>query len=202
VLSLLTLTLTTSVQTAGCGKPILLVHGFGANLKHYRKTIPALATQYKVQIENWMPAGAQRISPRLTEIQVGMPCPHERQLILPIFISQLSTRDISKQLRWNGRTEHGADTGSSAVACRAAGKHQIPSCAASARSALQVCNSNLHGTMYVSLPFHFHSGSITRLRCLDAIANGHPSASPTSTPNALVRAVLCTGVCSRLAWIW
>lgn len=29
--------------TAGCGKPVLLVHGFGASCGHYRKTIPFLA---------------------------------------------------------------------------------------------------------------------------------------------------------------
>ncbi|WIA13226.1 hypothetical protein OEZ85_006818 [Tetradesmus obliquus] len=29
--------------TAGCGKPVLLVHGFGASAGHYRKTIPYLA---------------------------------------------------------------------------------------------------------------------------------------------------------------
>eukprot|EP00878_Enallax_costatus_P022864 GHUV01024297.1.p1 GENE.GHUV01024297.1~~GHUV01024297.1.p1 ORF type:complete len:270 (+),score=66.19 GHUV01024297.1:572-1381(+) len=29
--------------TAGCGKPVLLVHGFGASSGHYRKTIPWLA---------------------------------------------------------------------------------------------------------------------------------------------------------------
>eukprot|EP00775_Hariotina_reticulata_P013508 gene13508-13633_t len=31
--------------TAGCGKPVLLVHGFGASSGHYRKTIPYLAQQ-------------------------------------------------------------------------------------------------------------------------------------------------------------
>lgn len=37
------------VQTAGCGKPVLLVHGFGASCGHYRKTIPFLAQNgYKV----------------------------------------------------------------------------------------------------------------------------------------------------------
>jgi alpha-beta hydrolase superfamily lysophospholipase len=29
--------------TAGCGKPVLLVHGFGASCGHYRRTIPFLA---------------------------------------------------------------------------------------------------------------------------------------------------------------
>eukprot|EP00882_Tetradesmus_deserticola_P025252 GHRQ01027719.1.p1 GENE.GHRQ01027719.1~~GHRQ01027719.1.p1 ORF type:complete len:335 (+),score=95.79 GHRQ01027719.1:210-1214(+) len=29
--------------TAGCGKPVLLVHGFGASAGHYRRTIPHLA---------------------------------------------------------------------------------------------------------------------------------------------------------------
>uniref|UniRef100_A0A383WBY5 AB hydrolase-1 domain-containing protein n=1 Tax=Tetradesmus obliquus TaxID=3088 RepID=A0A383WBY5_TETOB len=29
--------------TAGCGKPVMLVHGFGASAGHYRKTIPYLA---------------------------------------------------------------------------------------------------------------------------------------------------------------
>lgn len=37
------------LQTAGCGKPVLLVHGFGASCGHYRKTIPFLAENgYKV----------------------------------------------------------------------------------------------------------------------------------------------------------
>lgn len=34
--------------TAGCGRPVVLVHGFGASSGHYRRTIPALAKQYKV----------------------------------------------------------------------------------------------------------------------------------------------------------
>jgi hypothetical protein len=35
--------------TAGCGKPVLLVHGFGASCGHYRRTIPFLAQNgYKV----------------------------------------------------------------------------------------------------------------------------------------------------------
>lgn len=36
-------------HTAGCGKPVLLVHGFGANARHWRKTVPALVAEgYKV----------------------------------------------------------------------------------------------------------------------------------------------------------
>lgn len=38
-----TLHLLCVLQTAGCGKPVLLVHGFGASCGHYRKTIPYLA---------------------------------------------------------------------------------------------------------------------------------------------------------------
>ncbi len=38
------------VQTAGCGKPVLLIHGFGASLGHFRKNIPALcAAGYKAR---------------------------------------------------------------------------------------------------------------------------------------------------------
>lgn len=37
------------LQTAGCGEPILLVHGFGASAGHYRRLIPVLAKQYKVR---------------------------------------------------------------------------------------------------------------------------------------------------------
>ncbi|GAB4824123.1 hypothetical protein N2152v2_011169 [Parachlorella kessleri] len=36
------------VQTAGCGKPIVLVHGFGASLDHYKRNFPVLAANYKV----------------------------------------------------------------------------------------------------------------------------------------------------------
>lgn len=34
---------TSGVQVAGCGKPILMVHGFGASIGHWKKNIPALA---------------------------------------------------------------------------------------------------------------------------------------------------------------
>ena len=34
--------------TAGCGEPVLLVHGFGASAGHYRRLIPVLAQEYKV----------------------------------------------------------------------------------------------------------------------------------------------------------
>lgn len=35
--------------TAGCGEPVLLLHGFGGNLGYWRETIPALASRgYKV----------------------------------------------------------------------------------------------------------------------------------------------------------
>lgn len=37
-------------QTAGCGPPVLLVHGFGASVGHYRKLIPALAQTHKVRL--------------------------------------------------------------------------------------------------------------------------------------------------------
>lgn len=35
-------------KTAGCGEPILLVHGFGLSSFHYRRNIPVLAEKYKV----------------------------------------------------------------------------------------------------------------------------------------------------------
>lgn len=39
---------TINYVTAGCGPPVLLVHGFGASVGHWRKTIPFLAQNYKV----------------------------------------------------------------------------------------------------------------------------------------------------------
>ena len=39
------------MQTAGCGKPVVLVHGFGASLDHYKRNIPVLAANYKASIE-------------------------------------------------------------------------------------------------------------------------------------------------------
>jgi pimeloyl-ACP methyl ester carboxylesterase len=36
-------------QSAGCGEPIVLVHGFGLSSFHYRRNIPELAKQYKVR---------------------------------------------------------------------------------------------------------------------------------------------------------
>lgn len=45
--------------TAGCGRPVVLVHGFGASLGHYRKTIPALAAEgYKVYALDLLGFGA------------------------------------------------------------------------------------------------------------------------------------------------
>ncbi|GFR45958.1 hypothetical protein Agub_g7427, partial [Astrephomene gubernaculifera] len=35
-------------KTAGCGEPILLVHGFGLSSFHFRRNIPVLAEKYKV----------------------------------------------------------------------------------------------------------------------------------------------------------
>ena len=35
-------------QTAGCGAPIVLVHGFGASTGHYKKNIAVLSKKYKV----------------------------------------------------------------------------------------------------------------------------------------------------------
>lgn len=35
-------------KTAGCGEPIVLVHGFGLSSFHYRRNIPILAKNYKV----------------------------------------------------------------------------------------------------------------------------------------------------------
>eukprot|EP00877_Chromochloris_zofingiensis_P001857 jgi/Chrzof1/11672/Cz06g04170.t1_PPH3 len=44
--------------TAGCGEPILLVHGFGASAGHYRRLIPVLAKQYKVYAIDLLGFGA------------------------------------------------------------------------------------------------------------------------------------------------
>ena len=33
---------------AGCGKPLLFVHGFGASIGHWRKNIAVLSKDYKV----------------------------------------------------------------------------------------------------------------------------------------------------------
>ena len=38
----------TAYVTAGCGEPLLLVHGFGASAGHFRRLIPVLAKKYKV----------------------------------------------------------------------------------------------------------------------------------------------------------
>ena len=38
-------------QTAGCGAPVVLVHGFGASTGHYRKNITELAKKCKVSVE-------------------------------------------------------------------------------------------------------------------------------------------------------
>ena len=44
------------VQTAGCGKPVVLIHGFGASLGHFRKNIPALSSAgYKVRSKLLLP---------------------------------------------------------------------------------------------------------------------------------------------------
>eukprot|EP00741_Cyanophora_paradoxa_P021773 tig00000241_g21016.t1 len=40
---------TVNYATAGCGKPIVLIHGFGASVAHWKKNIPVLAEHgYKV----------------------------------------------------------------------------------------------------------------------------------------------------------
>ena len=45
--------------TAGCGKPVLLVHGFGASSGHWKRTIPALAAAgYKVTAIDLLGFGA------------------------------------------------------------------------------------------------------------------------------------------------
>lgn len=36
------------LQVAGCGPPVVFVHGFGASIGHFRKNIPALSQSYKV----------------------------------------------------------------------------------------------------------------------------------------------------------
>ena len=36
------------MQVAGCGPPVVLVHGFGASVGHWRKNIPALAERHQV----------------------------------------------------------------------------------------------------------------------------------------------------------
>lgn len=41
---------TINYATAGCGQPILLVHGFGASVGHYRKNIAELSKNYKVWV--------------------------------------------------------------------------------------------------------------------------------------------------------
>ena len=36
------------LQVAGCGPPVVFVHGFGASIGHFRKNVPALSQDYKV----------------------------------------------------------------------------------------------------------------------------------------------------------
>jgi hypothetical protein len=40
-------------QEAGCGDPVLLVHGFGASAGQWRKVIPVLAKENKVSSQNF-----------------------------------------------------------------------------------------------------------------------------------------------------
>jgi hypothetical protein len=53
----------TGVQTAGCGKPIILVHGFGASVGHYRKNIAVLSKTHKVGV---MPKQCQQMPSSIT----------------------------------------------------------------------------------------------------------------------------------------
>jgi pimeloyl-ACP methyl ester carboxylesterase len=39
---------TIAYKTAGCGSPVLLVHGFGLSSFHYRRNIPEIAQNHKV----------------------------------------------------------------------------------------------------------------------------------------------------------
>jgi len=55
--------------TAGCGKPIILVHGFGLSSSHYRKTIAELSKGYKVYAVDLLGFGA---SSKPTTIQYCM----------------------------------------------------------------------------------------------------------------------------------
>ncbi|KAK9907565.1 hypothetical protein WJX75_006039 [Coccomyxa subellipsoidea] len=43
---------------AGCGPPVVLIHGFGASIGHFRKNIPALAEHYKVYAIDLLGFGA------------------------------------------------------------------------------------------------------------------------------------------------
>ena len=37
---------------AGCGPPVVFVHGFGASIGHFRRNIPALSQSYKVVVSS------------------------------------------------------------------------------------------------------------------------------------------------------
>ena len=42
-------------QVAGCGPPVVFVHGFGASIGHFRKNIPALSQNYRVRVQECAP---------------------------------------------------------------------------------------------------------------------------------------------------
>ncbi|GAX79117.1 hypothetical protein CEUSTIGMA_g6557.t1 [Chlamydomonas eustigma] len=48
----------TNYVSAGCGQPVVLVHGFGASVGHYRKNIEVLAKHYKVYAVDLLGFGA------------------------------------------------------------------------------------------------------------------------------------------------
>lgn len=56
------------MQTAGCGEPIILVHGFGLSAFHYRKQLVELSKKYKVGWQGglgarWAPLGLDPYTP-------------------------------------------------------------------------------------------------------------------------------------------
>jgi pimeloyl-ACP methyl ester carboxylesterase len=60
------------MQTAGCGKPVLLVHGFGASAGHYRKTIPYLAQNgFKVRSRQQALSVARAVHARFLLVHIA-----------------------------------------------------------------------------------------------------------------------------------
>lgn len=65
---------TISYKTAGCGEPILLVHGFGLSSFHYRHQLRTLGQKYKVRGKaewsalQWRPEGVGGMGPGVCDV--------------------------------------------------------------------------------------------------------------------------------------
>lgn len=87
---------TTSMQTAGCGEPIILIHGFGLSSAHYRKTIQELSKQYKVWV-GWAKAAQLRFTRKIHTahwVQLSSETPHVQRSIAQQRSSHCPAHDL------------------------------------------------------------------------------------------------------------